>query len=67
MPTYQPKVFQRYSYKMWEDSGRKDVFELAKERVTSLQESYQKPDILDASVLRDLENYMNKKSEAQGT
>ena len=65
--TYQPKVFQRYSYKMWEDSGRKDVFALAKERVTILQESYQKPDILDASVLRDLENYMIKKSETQGT
>ncbi len=62
---YQPKIFQRNSYSVWSESGKKDSLMLASERVRGLLESYKKPDILPQSIVNDMEKYMLEKSGGQ--
>lgn len=56
---YEPIVFQRTVYERWEQEGRKDLKERARDRVQALLENYEKPDI-DPELERDLEKYVKR-------
>lgn len=54
---HEPLVSPREVYKIWEERGKKEVKEKAREKVLEILKNYERPD-LDKSIEKDLDKYV---------
>ncbi|MCK5567121.1 MAG: trimethylamine methyltransferase family protein, partial [Actinomycetia bacterium] len=59
---YMPKVFDKTTYQEWENTGKKTVIELAKERMEGILATH-KPDPLTDQQEKDVENLLKEATE----
>ena len=59
---YMPKVYDKTAYQEWENTGKKTVIELAKERMEEILATH-KPDPLTDQQEKDVENLLKEATE----
>ena len=59
---YMPKLYDKTTYQEWEDTGKKTVIELAKERMEEILATH-KPDPLTDQQEKDVENILKEATE----